>query len=630
MHFLKSVKNFLFLGVILLSLSACKTSPAGSESTINTGAEINVSANLNNETTSDDDAPEPLSGTFYLEKFHLFPRDSNGWDEGGWSVVIPSLDSRLVYVSSSLGNDDTAGFVKSSDVDDVNNPGSIKPYKTIEAALGQTRDGYPDWVILRRGDVWEVPNVLSIRAGRSVFERSVVTSYGSSKYRPLIKTQANKGLSLWGSVDFVAIIGISLYADFRDPESTEFAGWGQVGNPSGISMYQPEGIVKRSILIEDNEINFFGTGIVMTGAGSLQDIVIRRNIIRNSYSETSHSQGIYAANASILLEENIFDHNGWYKKQEDGGSYNAEGQATMFNHNTYFSNSFNSKFIRNIFLRSSSIQNKWTANSDTGSSIDSIKSHDLWMEDNVYVGGEIGISAGGNTDYDTGPRWQNITIINNVLMAIGRDQPTNRTLGWNIDADDWDGGLICGNYILNTDNLAVSGLIGIKLGGHSRDVRIAENTLHGLIRSTPSSIAGAITVNSSPKENITISKNNIQLANSKMRVLVTDPLDSIKFEGNNYFSGLISNEWFGSLGVNYDIDGWRTASGDINSTVGQASFLEPKRTFETYLSSIGLAQSIDDFMEQAVNQSKDNWNQDITAQAVITYIREAYGNLICQ
>ena len=73
MHFLKSVKNFLFLGVILLSLSACKTSPAGSESTINTGAEINVSANLNNETTSDDDAPEPLSGTFYLEKFHLFP-----------------------------------------------------------------------------------------------------------------------------------------------------------------------------------------------------------------------------------------------------------------------------------------------------------------------------------------------------------------------------------------------------------------------------------------------------------------------------------------------------------------------------------------------------------------------------
>jgi hypothetical protein len=177
--------------------------------------------------------------------------------------------------------------------------------------------------------------------------------------------------------------------------------------------------------------------------------------------------------------------------------------------------------------------------------------------------------------------------------------------------------------------LAVSGLIGIKLGGHSRDVRIAENTLHGLITSAPSSIAGAITVNSSPKENITISKNNIQLANSKMRVLVTDPLASIKFEGNNYFSGLISNEWFRSLGVNYDIDGWRTASGDINSTVGQASFLEPKRTFETYLSAIGLDTSIDAFSRQAANQSRSDWNRDLTAEAISDYIREGYGGLAC-
>jgi len=80
--------------------------------------------------------------------------------------------------------------------------------------------------------------------------------------------------------------------------------------------------------------------------------------------------------------------------------------------------------------------------------------------------------------------------------------------------------------------------------------------------------------------------------------------------------------------VNYDIDAWRTASGYINATVEPDSFLAPKRTLETYLSSIGLAQSIDDFVEQAINQSNDNWNEDITSQAVITYIREAYGNLI--
>ena len=79
----------------------------------------------------------------------------------------------------------------------------------------------------------------------------------------------------------------------------------------------------------------------------------------------------------------------------------------------------------------------------------------------------------------------------------------------------------------------------------------------------------------------------------------------------------------------YDIDTWRSVSGDSNSTVGQDSFLEPKRTFETYLSSIGLDASIDDFMEQAVTQSKGNWNRDFTAQAVLDYIREAYGNVTC-
>ena len=171
-------------------------------------------------------------------------------------------------------------------------------------------------------------------------------------------------------------------------------------------------------------------------------------------------------------------------KQVGTGNEKDEGQGNMFNHNTYFAKSFNSKFIRNIFLRSSSIQNKWTASSDSDSNIDSIKSHDLWMEDNVYVGGEIGISAGGNTDYDTGPRWKDITIINNVMLAIGRDQPTNRTLGWNIDATDWDGGLICGNYILHNDNSMVTNLYGIRLDGHSNDVvTIAENTIHGLISS---------------------------------------------------------------------------------------------------------------------------------------------------
>ena len=90
-------------------------------------------------------------------------------------------------------------------------------------------------------------------------------------------------------------------------------------------------------------------------------------------------------------------------------------------------------------------------------------------------------------------------------------------------------------------------------------------------------------MNADPKTNIRISGNNIQLVDSNMRVLIADQIDSVVFEENKYFSDLDSAEWFRSQGVSYDIDTWRPVPGDTSSTIGKDSFLEPKRTFETYL-----------------------------------------------
>ena len=636
-------KSLVFL-LVLIGLTGCKSTPTENESSDDLAITAVASSE---ETTTDDSTSEPetpvastadTSSEFETNQseysvqpgeFNLYPRESNGWDESGWSIITPSEDSRLIYVSSSLGDDETAEFYAPRDLIDIDNPGQIKPFKTIEAAYANTREGYPDWILLLRGDVWEIHDKVQLNTGRSVTERSVITSYGSGEQRPMIKSDANETFRIWSYRRYIAITGLAFYAYKRDPGSAEFSGWGLVDESTAIRIYSPKESVMGTLLLEDNDFNFFSKGISINGGGDVLDVVVRRNTIRNSYSERDHSQGIYATHTSALLEENIFDHNGWYKQQVGTGNEKDEGQGNMFNHNTYFAKSFNSKFIRNIFLRSSSIQNKWTASSDSDSNIDSIKSHDLWMEDNVYVGGEIGISAGGNTDYGTGPRWKNITIINNVMLAIGRDQPTNRTLGWNIDATDWDGGLICGNYILHTDNLQVKNLVGIRLNGHSNDVIIAENTIHGLITPNPSSKTGAISVNSDPKENIRISGNNIQLVDSNMRVLIADQIDSVVFEENKYFSDLDSAEWFRSQDVSYDIDAWRPVSSDTNSTVEEDSFLEPKRTFETYLSSIGLSQSIDEFSQQAANQTKSNWNRDFTAQAVLDYIRQAYGNVKC-
>ena len=55
-----------------------------------------------------------------------------------------------------------------------------------------------------------------------------------------------------------------------------------------------------------------------------------------------------------------------------------------------------------------------------------------------YVEGEIGIGIGGNVpEFKNGTaHFTNVTLADNVLVEIGRAQPTNRTLSWGNYAAD--------------------------------------------------------------------------------------------------------------------------------------------------------------------------------------------------
>ncbi len=60
----------------------------------------------------------------------------------GWSAFAPSTDTRIVFVSSSQGDDALTGL--SADA----------PKRTLAAGKAQLRHGFPDWLLLRRGDTW--------------------------------------------------------------------------------------------------------------------------------------------------------------------------------------------------------------------------------------------------------------------------------------------------------------------------------------------------------------------------------------------------------------------------------------------------------------------------------------------
>ncbi|HEC58026.1 hypothetical protein LCGC14_0480240 [marine sediment metagenome] len=425
------------------------------------------------EKTSDD---QQIKHSKWESQFAMFPQDKNGW-----SIITPSVDSRMIYVSSSDGDDSKAKAYFSKDIPDPRYPpASVVAFKTISEALKLQRDGYPDWVLLKKGDEWQLDKTIYLRSGRSTKAPLVITSYGNSIQRPLINSGLETSIYLLKSRSFIAITGVEFYANYRDPDSTSFAGWSSIGAANAFVSVTGDTKEVESILLEDNVFKFYSIGVVLTGKSRHKHITVRRNQFLNSYSTTGHSQGMFADNGSILIEENLLDHNGWYQQNYGTLNTTAQGQATYFNHNAYLADMLDTVIINNIFSHSSSIGIKLATYGNNSESKNEVISKNIIVDNNLFIEGEVGISAGGNTDYNNGYRWKNMTITNNVLLNIGKSQPTRRTLAWYIEADDWDGGVISGNYLLCNNNSDVKNVLGVYVKGLGRNISVQDNILYGL------------------------------------------------------------------------------------------------------------------------------------------------------
>ena len=125
---------------------------------------------------------------------------------------------------------------------------------------------------------------------------------------------------------------------------------------------------------------------------------------------------------------------------------------------------------------------------------------DIAIKNNLYVDGEIGISAGANKA--GAYRFKNYQITDNVMLIIGRSQPTGRTLGWGLEIKDWDSGIVKNNYFLNQVNSQVTNTYGVKISGTTKNVEIENNKFDNLF-SANAIVLGA----GGSKENIAINNN---------------------------------------------------------------------------------------------------------------------------
>jgi len=555
-----------------------------------------------------------------------FPKNTEGW-----SIFEASPESHIIYVSSSGGNDETGTSYTIEEIGyrpfTPKTKERLNAFKTFSAAFKKTRNNKPDWILIKRGDTFF--ESIKVRNGKSLTEPFLVATYGPKKTNPIFNTGTNSALQICcKNFNFIAVQGLDFYAHTRMPKSEYF---NSHNGKDGLNVYIGEEHIGNGLLIEGNRFNFY-TNNVVQGPGTLKNIMIRRNSFFDNYSTTSHSQGFYAANISVTLEENIFDHNGWLVQADKGliQADKAQGAATVFNHNTYFANTYNVEFIKNIFLRSSSIHNKWTANEGKHSS------SNIRIENNLYIDGEIGISAGGNK---TGAhRFKNYQIIGNVMLNIGQSRPTNRDLSWGIDITDWDGGRVENNILMNQSQQAIKNVFGIAISGETQNITITNNQINNLMNSN-----GIVLNNDGDKRNIAITNNKFNfIDSSRFFIKFNKNLNGYHFKGNQYFHpdgqcdffiksdinyGRLYKLWSKYIGFSNDCENtnftqWKLMTKETNKQWGMPKFLN--KTLETYQQSIDKTPTQEAFIKALRNMSINNWDTRYTAETINQYFKKTY------
>ena len=529
-------------------------------------------------------------------------------DANGWTIFTPSETSRITYVSESGGA--TCPYYSPSDPL-INGtpftPGAVETCSSYAAAWANTREGYPDWILIKRGDTFTEAIGNKVLSGLSESQPALIGAYGSIGNSPLFRVPitADAGIKTTGARQFLAVSGLSFYAYTRNPDDPGYVN--SASEQSGISIYSEGGWDTHSILVEGCKFSFFSSNII---SGSLAKyITFRRNILTDTHNNDVHSQGLFIAYASeSTIEENVLDHNGWLNPAGSG----LGSEANAYNHNSYMSSLVDTSIKDNIFSRPSSINIKLTG--DTGQETES-----LFISGNLFIDGEIGISAGGNAK--TAYRFVDCIIDGNVMTDLNIGRSRNQDLAIGIDLQDWDGGYVRNNLIVHSDE---SNSYAIGHTGTSRNVTIASNTIYNF-----KNIGRVIDFDSSRGVEVTgstIIDNLFQIPTLAGYTVMSDydPLGKWVFSGNKYYTSKDDGARFSIASADMTDSQWATITGDT-STYEQHSFPDPTRSIETYMASLGETATIDAFIAKARAQDRYNWRPAYTADAVNDYIRAGFG-----
>jgi hypothetical protein len=484
----------------------------------------------------------------------------------GFIDVAPSDDSRVLYVSSSSGDDSNDGRSPSDAL------------RTIKKAKSKMRDGMPDQMLLRRGDYFDESFGHWTMSGRSSDEPMLLGAYGEGE-RPLLNTNIYQGFATYGGdpVNNIFIDGIHFNADGYDGKNGGY-------QTAGIQLLR-EG---SGYVFQDLEINGYKDNIVIQGDGDgVDSVILRRSIITDAYARmgvgNGHSQGLYVAGTSshVMIEQNVFDHNGW----KEGVS-----EPTMFNHNIYVNTGATSVAVRNNLIANASLNGVLMR---SGGSI----------VDNLFVRNPVAAIVNNTSS----------TITGNVVLQ-GTDLPTQSlSVGFNIESVP--SATVSNNLIANDIGTGRYGAAAISVNPGANDVNVDNNTVYNWRNGIVNSGEKGISIT-----NNTLQSSNLDFALSQQATVYSK--HKYYYSGNMYSSK--RGYPFKLNAYNKTFKQYEKAIRETDGSWDAVDYVDPTRTLGDYNATLGGRGSVEAFLAAARTLSRTNWNVALTADAAAAYIREGF------
>jgi hypothetical protein len=283
---------------------------------------------------------------------------ANPKDGSIWTTFTDSGDTDYFYCSTS-GSDSNDGLSPE------------EPKQTIAAVINLRigRDGKPDRILFKRGDVWTDECISSaiLNNGRSADEPLVVGAYGDeSLARPKFRiSRGNPSVrqdgfltengNVLNECQYLAIVDLHIVAYKSDPDDPAFG-------------TEPATLLMRSIsanthldwrLIEGCRFDHCATLHQSNGNDNPEGtFYFRNNVINAVWGASGYATGIFV-NSCLrpVFHNNTFINNSWWEKTGEYGSVSIKPLGNGMSHAVYIGrDSGNGEYYNNIAFHSPDMQ----------------------------------------------------------------------------------------------------------------------------------------------------------------------------------------------------------------------------------------------------------------------------------